>query len=78
MTVRHRVDHEQNHTELPGELRHVASVRAREAGRRCEESTTPDRCTTLIDIVDRVVAGRQLIVHCAAGIGRAGHLTSRT
>jgi len=26
----------------------------------------------LTDIVDRVVAGRRLIVHCAAGIGRAG------
>ena len=26
----------------------------------------------LIDIVDRVVAGKRLIVHCGAGIGRAG------
>jgi len=28
--------------------------------------------SVLTDIVDRVVAGRRLIVHCAAGIGRAG------
>ncbi len=26
----------------------------------------------LIDLVDRVVAGKRVIVHCAAGIGRAG------
>jgi len=26
----------------------------------------------LTDIVERIVAGRRLIVHCAAGIGRAG------
>ena len=28
--------------------------------------------SVLIDIVDRVVAGNRLIVHCGAGIGRAG------
>jgi protein-tyrosine phosphatase len=27
---------------------------------------------TLIDLVDRVVSGERLIVHCGAGIGRAG------
>jgi protein-tyrosine phosphatase len=31
-----------------------------------------DFAPVLDDIVERVVAGRRLIVHCAAGIGRAG------
>ena len=31
-----------------------------------------DFAPVLTEIVDRVVAGRRLIVHCAAGIGRAG------
>ena len=31
-----------------------------------------DFAPVLSDIVDRLVAGRRLIVHCAAGIGRAG------
>lgn len=31
-----------------------------------------DFAPVLDDLVDRVVAGRRVIVHCAAGIGRAG------